>query len=93
MDSDAVVLYCHTAIFDFLAFRIETGHREINIVRLPLHWREAGIHRRTADLVNSTALIVPAGQTVAIQHLQLIGAIYVDAAIAAGLAEAVRIKG
>ena len=63
---------------------------ELDVVALPDGRGLAGVHQRLGDAVDAAAVVVLAVQAVAVEHLHLVPALDVDAAVAAALAARLR---
>src|SRR5579883_92054 len=85
----AVVIDRRAAVLRLLAIRAELGGRELDVVGLPHHWREAHIHERFVLRVDPTALVVFTLQAEAIENLTFVAVLNVHAAISALLTGAV----
>ncbi len=65
---------------------IEAWGAEVDVVGLPLQRRGAHVDARAGDLVDAAALVVEPLEGIAVQHLDLVATLEVDAAVAARLA-------
>ena len=89
VDQHAVVADGHSGIGHLLV-TLELRRREVEIVRLPNHRRQAHVHVRFPHLVEAAALVVAALQTKRVEHLTLVAVVDVDAAVGAPLASGLR---
>src|SRR4051794_4682163 len=70
---------------DLLAVAADRGV-EVDVVALPDGGGLAGVDLRLGDLVDPAAVVVLAVEAVAVEDLDLVAALEIDAAVAAGLA-------
>src|SRR5262249_45224115 len=85
VDLDAVVENRHAARLDLLAVLARRGG-ELDVVTLPDGRRLAGVDEWGGDAVDGAAVVVLALEAIAIEHLDFVAALDVDAAVAAALA-------
>ena len=86
LDGDAVVFDGDAGVGVFLAVGIPFGGGEVDVVGLPSEGREAEVLAWGGDFVEATAFVVFAIEPEAIEHLNFVTALEVNAAVATGLA-------
>src|ERR1043165_1257854 len=89
VDQDAVVMDGHDGRADHFAVVAARGLEE-DVVALPNRRRLAGVDERRSDAVDAAAVVVLAFQTVAVESLDFISPLQIDAAVASSLAGSFR---
>ena len=80
------MLHGQDGVGGLLAGRVELRRRELHVIGLPLEGREAQVHLGGAVLVDPTALVIDALESEAVEHLDLVAVLDVDAAVGTALA-------
>lgn len=93
VDNGAVVGDGEAGVSGFLAGGVVLGGGEVDVVGLPGEGREAEVFAGGGDFVEAAAFVVFAFEAEAVEHLDFVAALEVDAAVAAGLATGVGHEG
>src|SRR5262249_48704158 len=75
---------------DLFATAVETRGREVNVIRLPRERRQAHIHERRVLRVEAAAFVVLALEAEAVEDLEFVAVLHVDAAVGPALPAGVR---
>ena len=89
LDDGAVVGDGEAGVGGFVAGGVVLGGGEVDVVGLPGEGREAEVLAGGGDFVEAAAFVVFAVEAEAVEHLDFVAALEVDAAVAAGLAPGV----
>ena len=92
MDGDAVVADGDDGVGGLLAVLVELGGGEVDVVGLPLQGREAHVHLGRGVLIDAAALVIEALEAEAVEDLDFVAVLEVQAAIGATLAAAERLE-
>ena len=92
VDGHAVVDDRDDRVGGLLAVGIELGGGELDVIGLPLEGREAHVHLGRGVLVDAAALVIEALEAEAIEDLDFVAVLEVEAAVGATLATAERLE-
>ena len=93
MDDHTVMADGDHSVDGLQASSIKLGGGEIHIVGLPLQGREAHVHLGRGILINPAAFVIEASEAEAVEDLDFIAMLEVEAAISPTLAATERLEG